>query len=148
MTKPSFAVFFDFGDTLAVPVLNAEGGLGALEPLPFVLDVLGKLTTICRLGVISNTGTATLQTMQSVLATSGLAEFFEPALLLFSSVEGMDKTQRSFFELASHRAGIPAAHCIYVGEDATERLVAVAAGLKVSFHPLHVFHVLQQLSKH
>jgi FMN phosphatase YigB (HAD superfamily) len=78
----------------------------ALKVLPFVPDVLDKLKRIkanevsLRLGVISNTGTETLSKMRSVIAKAGLLEFFDPALLLFSSVEGIDKRQKQFFELA------------------------------------------------
>jgi hypothetical protein len=46
---------------------------------------------------------------------------FEPPLLLYSTVEGHTKSEKAFFTLA-------------------------AAGFQVSFHPLHVFHVLEQLT--
>ena len=61
--------------------------------------------------------------MRSVIAKAGLLDFFGPSLLLFSSVEGIDKSQQQFFELASQRAGVPAEHCNYVGEDDAERRV-------------------------
>ena len=141
-----FVIFFDIGDTLAAPRLSAEGRLTALEPFPFVLDVLGRLRPRCPLGVISNTGTETLETMKTVLAGSGLAPFFAKNLLLFSSVEGKDKKQKAFFQLAVERAGVPAERCVYVGEDAAERDVARSAGMLVSFHPLHVFYVIKQMN--
>jgi FMN phosphatase YigB (HAD superfamily) len=116
-----------------------------LKVLPFVPDVLDKLrgTEInnvkLRLGVISNTGEETLARMRSVMAE---ARFFDPALLLFSSVEGIDKRRKQFFERAVQRSGTRPEQCIYVGEDEVERRIAESAKLRTSYHPLHVFHVI------
>src|SRR6516225_4771758 len=106
----SIVVFFDLGDTLVIPRLSEDGSLLGLNVLPFVPDVLVKLKrtktndAVLRLGVISNTGTETLSKMRSVIAEAGLLDFFDPKLLLFSSVEGIDKRQQQFFELACQRA--------------------------------------------
>ena len=119
----SVAVFFDLGDTLVIPRLSDDGPLLGLNVLPFVPDVLAKLRrtktndAVLRLGVISNTGTETLSKMRWLIAEAGLLDFFDPALLLFSSVEGIDKRRQQFFELASQRAGVPAEHGVYVSED-------------------------------
>ncbi|HEY4986261.1 MAG TPA: hypothetical protein VII39_06540 [Bradyrhizobium sp.] len=90
----SIVVFFDLGDTLVIPSLSDDGSLLALKVLPFVPDVLDRLKHLkvnnapLRLGVISNTGTETLSKMHSVMAEAELLDVFDPALLLFSSVEG------------------------------------------------------------
>jgi FMN phosphatase YigB (HAD superfamily) len=140
-------VFFDIGDTLAIPEFSSSGSLQKLNVLPFVPDVLHKLAgSHCRLGIISNTGNETKASLHTVLSQAGLLQPFEPVLLLFSSVEGKDKKQPAFFALAAQRAGVPPKRCIYVGEDEAERTVAKSAGFQVSFHPLHVFHVVKQLS--
>jgi FMN phosphatase YigB (HAD superfamily) len=118
----SAVVFFDLGDTLVIPRLSDDGSLLGLNVLPFVPDVLAKLNrtktndTVPRLGVISNTGTETLSKMRSVIAEAGLLDFFDPSLLLFSSVEGIDKRQQQFFEVARQRAAVPAEHCVYVAK--------------------------------
>jgi leucyl aminopeptidase len=149
----SIVVFFDLGDTLVIPRLSDDGSLLALNVLPFVPDVLDKLRRTkaneeaLRLGVISNTGTETLSRMRSVIAEVGLLDFFNPALLLFSSVEGIDKRRKQFFELAAQRAGVPPEHCVYVGEDDDERRVAASAKLRTSYHPLHVFHVIDLMAQ-
>jgi FMN phosphatase YigB (HAD superfamily) len=148
----SIVVFFDLGDTLVIPRLSDDGSLLALNVLPFVPDVLDKLKRTkvndveLRLGVISNTGTETLSKMRSVVAEAGLLDFFEPALLLFSSVEGIDKRQKQFFEPGAQRSGTRSEHCIYVGEDETERRVAASTKLRTSYHPLHVFHVIDLMA--
>jgi FMN phosphatase YigB (HAD superfamily) len=144
----SIVVFFDIGDTLAIPRLSGDGSLQGLAVLPFVPDVLDKLKQISiggtplRLGMISNTGSETLTKMRSVLAEAALLDAFDPALLLFSSVEGIDKSQKQFFLLAAQRAGVPPECCVYVSESDAERQVAASAKFHTSFHPLHVFHVI------
>src|SRR5262245_52475740 len=118
----SLAVFFDIGDTLAVPSPTAQGVL-KLTALPFIPEVLksirkkwGQAGGGIRLGLMSNTGNETRDTMLKLLTDAGLLSFFDPALLLFSSVEGMDKTQKAFFSLGADCAGLPASQCVFVGE--------------------------------
>ena len=141
------AVFFDIGDTLASPVV-ASGHLVGLELYPFVPDVLQRLRsdavgTPVALGLISNTGQESAERLAALLADAGLADLVDAHLCLFSSVEGMDKSSPAFFALAVARAGVPAARCVFVGEDARERDVAASAGLRVSPHPLHAVHLVE-----
>ena len=144
-------IFFDLGDTLVIPRLDASGDLTRLEVLPFVPEVLDRLRVSAvpgrpgaRLGVMSNTPAGyTLPRMRALVEAAGLLDKFESPLLLFSSVEGVTKSEREFFHRGASRAGVPPARCIFVGEDAAERAVARSAGLHVSFHPLHVFSVLE-----
>jgi FMN phosphatase YigB (HAD superfamily) len=144
----STIVFFDLGDTLVIPQMAGDGTLQALKVLPFVPDVLNKLKRTktgeahLRLGIISNTGSETLEKMRAVMAEAELLDVFDPQLLLFSSVEGLDKSQEEFFRLAARRAGAPEEHCVYVGESDSERQIAASAGFRTSYHPLHVFHVI------
>jgi FMN phosphatase YigB (HAD superfamily) len=149
----SIVVFFDLGDTLVIPQLSSDGSLLSLNVLPFVPDVLQKLNRTevdgvkLRLGVISNTGEETLASMRSVMAEARLLDFFEPALLLFSSVEGIDKHEKQFFERAVQRSGTRPERCIYVGEAEAERRIAESAKLRTSYHPLHVFHVIDLIAQ-
>jgi FMN phosphatase YigB (HAD superfamily) len=139
-------VFFDLGDTLGVPRLDAAGGIAGFDIFPFVAEVLAKMKLEARLGVISNTPNGvTKASMSAILAASGILTFFDPVLLLFSSVEGMDKRQKAFFTLAAHRAAVDEGRCIFVGESDAERSVASSAGMKVAFHPLQAFDVLKKL---
>ena len=145
-------LFFDLGDTLGVPRFSLAGALSGFDLFPLVPDLLAKMKAPApvgfgaRLGVISNTPSdITLASMSAILTASGVLGFFDPSLLLFSSVEGQDKTQKSFFTLAATRAGVPAARCVFVGESDAERIVAKSAGFATSFHPLHAFQVLKTL---
>jgi FMN phosphatase YigB (HAD superfamily) len=145
----AIVLFFDIGDTLGVPELTAAGALDKLVVFPFVTDVLARFESATgpggspvRIGIISNTGTETLASMKKVLSAAGLLGFFEDGLLVFSSVEGVDKSKKEIFDRARERAGVAAGRCIYVSESERERTVAESAGLRSSFHPLHAFHVL------
>jgi len=143
----SLVLLFDLGDTLVVP-RPADGPLQRLAVLPFVPEILTrqKGTMVggapLRLGVISNTGTEAGDKLRSLLKDAGLLGLFETGLLFFSSVEGVDKGDKKFFELAATRAQVTPAQCVYVSESEAERKVAASAGLLVSFHPLHVFDVI------
>jgi FMN phosphatase YigB (HAD superfamily) len=106
-------------------------------------DLLGGPGDAVVIGLVSNTGDLSAQAMASLLAECGLDAFVDPGLCLFSSVEGVDKSSPEIFTRACARAGLPAAGCVYVGEEAAERRVAESAGLRVSPHPLHALHLVQ-----
>jgi FMN phosphatase YigB (HAD superfamily) len=147
MTK-GLAVFFDIGDTLASPRV-AGGHLSGLDVYPFVPEILTRLRISggqeipIALGLISNTGSETAATLHDVLAKSGLSNFVDASLCLFSSIEGLDKSQPAFFLLARDRAALPATRCVFVGEDPAERTVAASIGFRVSPHPLHALHLIE-----
>jgi FMN phosphatase YigB (HAD superfamily) len=139
--------FFDIGDTLASAVLDG-GRVTRLEVYPFVPEVLVRLRAVgegasVSLGLISNTGDETAVRMSRLLADAGLSALVDAGLCLFSSVEGLDKSQPSFFTLARDRAGIPASRCLFVGESPGERGVAASVGFLVSPHPLHALHLVE-----
>jgi FMN phosphatase YigB (HAD superfamily) len=141
------AVFFDIGDTLASAVVEASR-LARLEVYPFVSDVLGRLRAgsegvSVSLGLISNTGHESAARMNAVLAEAGLADLVDVGLCLFSSVEGLDKSQPALFALARDRAELPASRCVFVGENPDERAVAASVGFRVSPHPLHALHLAE-----
>jgi FMN phosphatase YigB (HAD superfamily) len=143
MSEP-LTVFFDIGDTLASPVVTG-GRLTGLRPYPFVPDVLQAMEGVTdSLGLVSNTGTETAQSMRDLLEDADLLPFFQDDLLLFSSVEGLDKSDPAFFELARERAGVPAARCLFVGESEAERAVARSVGFLVSPHPLHALDLVRE----
>jgi hypothetical protein len=85
--------------------------------------------------------------MLSLMAEARLLDFFDPALLLFSSVEKIDKHEKQLFELAAQRSGTRPEQCIYVSENEAERRTAESAKLRTSYHPLHVFHVIDLIAQ-
>jgi FMN phosphatase YigB (HAD superfamily) len=143
-------VFFDIGDTLARPRI-AGGRLASLEPLPGVINALDRLRAAgFRLGIISNTGAETRESMRRALEEGGLYRFFEaePELLIYSSVVGRTKDSPEIFRQACTAAGLGGEpeHCLYVGEDEDERGVAVSANLRVAASVADVAEALSRLS--
>jgi bacterial leucyl aminopeptidase len=128
-------VFFDIGDTLAVA---RPGSPLELDPLPGAADVLRRLSVAgLRLGIISNTGSETVETMRRALVGAGLYEFFEPQLLIYSSVVQLKKDSPEIFKLSCGRAGFgnEPQRCMFVGESPAERSFAAQAGLRVAESP-------------
>jgi FMN phosphatase YigB (HAD superfamily) len=142
------AVFFDIGDTLASPHITG-GHLAGLDVYPFVPEVLARMRAAggdefaVALGLLSNTGNETAASLNDLLDKSGLSALVDVSLCLFSSVEGLDKTQPAFFVRAKDRPGVPSARCVFVGEDAAERAVAASVGFRVSPHPLHALYLIE-----
>jgi FMN phosphatase YigB (HAD superfamily) len=135
-------VFFDIGDTLATASNDATGQL-VLNVLPGVPEILDQLQQAgLRLGLISNTGSETTETMRRALADANLYPYFaaEPQLLIYSSVVHMKKDSPEIFRLACEQAGLADTpeRCVFVGESATERTFAFQAGLRVAATPAEV----------
>src|SRR5262245_15029879 len=103
MAGQRIAVFFDIGDTLASPVV-AGGRLTALDVYPLVPEVLDRLAAHrgrVALGLASNTGDETAASLRRLLDAAGLVDPFDDDLLLFSSVQRLDKCAPAFFTLAT-----------------------------------------------
>lgn len=146
MNKSPVVVFFDIGATLGNPRISPPPRrLEGLDVYPFVFDILTELQCESRLGIISNTGNETLDSMQRVLAEARLYDFFVPDLLIYSSVVGMEKDSPAIFKLAAQSAGNAECpqNCVFVGEDSREREFALQAGMRVCPHPLLVKDVLR-----
>jgi len=132
------AVFFDLGDTLGEAIVSPNPvRLKDFHVFPYAPPILQELKQSgVRLGVISNTGTESGQSVSAVLARVGLLDFFDPALLVYSADVGLNKADPRIFQLAASRAQAAAQECVFVGEDSAERAQALAAGMRVAPHPL------------
>lgn len=139
-------VFFDIGDTLGTPRLSPHPyRLEGLDIYPYIPNVLQQLKdNRLKIGIISNTANETESDMKRVLQEAGIYSFFEPSLLIYSSVVGVSKPSPEIFRLAAQQAGYATSpeHCIFVGEDSKERQSAVEVGLRVVPHPLLVWEVV------
>lgn len=141
-------VFFDLGDTLGVASLTGDPpAFTRFTPFEFsrrLLASLAERTPPLRLGIISNTGNFPGSTLDALLADAGLLQYFDSALRIYSKDVGRTKNSPEIFRLAAMRAGEQAhpAHCLFVGEDASERMFALRAGMRVAPHPLLVKDVL------
>lgn len=143
-------IFFDVGDTLG-EVLLADGPAPAIQLVVFG-HVPGELQRLrdqgCRLGLISNTGTMPAAAVDDALLRAGVLQYFDPALRIYSSAVGTDKSSPAIFLLAAQRAGASPPACLYVGEDASERATARAAGFEACPHPALVQDVLAGAGLH
>lgn len=125
-------VFFDIGDTLAIPILSASNHLEKFTVLPKVKEVLEALKAEgIRIGIISNPGNESPTNVKSALQECGLLQFIDENLLIFGS-----KDSPAIFMFASQKANEFPDQCIFVGENSSERSFAIDAGfLRVSPHP-------------
>ena len=137
-------VFFDLGETLGRPDLSPPPiHLVGFDLFDFTKHVLEQLRDRgLRLGVISNTGEDDGTVVDAVLDRAEIRDFFEPALRIYSRDVGMRKDSPRIFLLAADRAGEPPNHCMFVGEDPTERAFAEQAGNTTAPDPRLVVEVL------
>ena len=104
---------------------------------PFVPEILARLRMVgggqvsIALGLISNTGNETASTLDDVLAQVGLVQPCRRQLCVFSSIEGLDKSQPSLLQRARERAALPAPCCVFVGEGTAE-INGASVGFQVS----------------
>ena len=150
MGEPAF-VFFDIGDTLASPRVDAAGGLAGLDVYPFVTDVLDRLRArtaqVAGIGLISNTGTETAAGLRRLprRGRAGPVPRRRPPAVQARS-KGWTSPGRPSSAFA--RAGAAPSRCVFVGESEAERRVATSAGFLALTPPLHVFHLLDQNFSH
>lgn len=139
-------VFFDIGDTLGTPRISPPPSrLERLDIYPHIPNILQQLKDNgLKIGIISNTGNETEDDMKRMLEEARLYSFFEPNLLIYSSVVGISKPSPEIFRLAAERAGhaTELKNCLFVGEDSKERKAAHDVGWQVVPHPRLVCDVL------
>jgi leucyl aminopeptidase len=129
--------YFDIGQTLGTPQLTPAMKLERLDVFPYIPAILRELSGQgVRLGIISNTGDETADKINAVIKDSGLYNYFDQDLLIYSSQVGQKKNSPEIFELAAQAAGQSPGSCLFVGEDARERGFAAQAGMLVCPHPL------------
>ncbi|PVE20699.1 hypothetical protein DC522_30755 [Microvirga sp. KLBC 81] len=142
------AIFFDLGDTLGEAKLTGEPKrLKEFIVYPFVRNVLETLKSEGNhLGIISNTGDDAGSEVDSLLDKTGILEFFDSNLRIYSKDVNLTKNSKEIFVLAAERAGLVnhPEFCLYVGEAAHERAYAIEAGFVACPHPLLARDVLNE----
>ena len=140
------SIFFDIGDTLGIPAFSPPPvRLVRVDLFFFVAELLRSLSDRgLRLGIISNTGDIDGASLDEMFNATGIRDFFDPALRLYSKDVGLEKNSPEIFRVAAGRAGLAATPqaCLFVGEKATERGFASDAGFRTCPHPLLVSGVL------
>jgi bacterial leucyl aminopeptidase len=140
-------IFFDIGDTLGTAkVSHTDSHLERIEIYAYILNIIQQLKANgLKIGIISNTGRETTDSMKRVLEDAGIYRFFDPNSLIYSSVVGVSKPSPEIFRLAAEVAGheIEPQQCLFVGEDSRERKAAHDLGWQVVPHPSLVLEVLK-----
>lgn len=133
MTPPAFdAILFDIGGTL---LRHAEPGtpLDLLRPelLPGVRDGLRRLAGSYRLGAVTNTSVMREGDIREHLRTVDIDRFMETVV---TSVDaGVAKPDPAPLLIALGRMGVAPERALYVGDLATDRQAAWAAGCAYAY---------------
>lgn len=121
-------VLLDIGDTL---VAEAAAGTPTAhlvaQPLPGVLDALRALHGRVRLGAVTNTSVMREAEIRSILAGAGLDELLE--VVVTSTDVGVAKPDPLPVKVALDRMTAEPHRALYVGDRATDRDAALAAGV-------------------
>ena len=116
-------IFFDIGQTLATARLDASGQQLRFTVLPGVRAALeGLRERSLRMGIISDRGNFSADTVKQELDRVGLLEFFDQSLIRFAV-----KDSPAPFRDAASTAGVPPSECFFVGENNKERELALKA---------------------
>lgn len=124
-------LFFDIGATLADVSFEDDGSL-IFRPRPRVFEVLDAFAAVPK-GIISNPGTGVSARAR---AEAALDAAFEGRFADASLRHWGAKDSRGIFDDAVASADAVADECVFVGEDAEERAVARAAGMRTAAHPV------------
>ena len=125
-------IFFDIGGTLATPIFSVvDDHLEGFEVYPDARDAIEELQARgLRMGIISDIGAESAETVNGALERAGLDGFFDPTIIIYDA-----KDSPAPFRRAAVKAGCPPEECIFVGEDSLERRYAIEAGFRVAPHP-------------
>jgi HAD superfamily hydrolase (TIGR01549 family) len=127
------AVFFDLGDTLGTATL--QGSPLKLVRFDVSADALAVLKKVkakgLKMGIISNTGLEDGTAINKVLAPTGLLDYFDPALIVYSGDVFVAKPNPEIFKIAAERAGLKdkPQQCLFVGDSQTERASAKSSAV-------------------
>jgi len=128
LTAAYDVVLVDLGDTL---VAEAAAGTPTAhlvaEPLPGALDALRALHGRVRLGAVTNTSVMREAEIRSILARADLDELLE--VVVTSTDVGVAKPDPLPVKMALDRMAADPHRALYVGDRATDRDAAVAAGV-------------------
>ncbi|HET6211139.1 MAG TPA: amidohydrolase family protein [Jatrophihabitans sp.] len=86
-----------------------------------------------RLGLLAATAaTGSTAELRAILEDAGIAELFEPELILLAAQLPLPRPDRRFFAAAAAIAGIAPEHCLFVSTSPATRSAAAAAGLQLA----------------
>jgi FMN phosphatase YigB (HAD superfamily) len=127
-------VFFDIGGTLGERHLTT----GLFKSFPSSAGLLKAMREVVglRIGVITTLGPGLTNTEGlALLQGAGLAQFLDPQGFVSDHDAGVAKPHVAIYQVAAQRVGVPIGRCLYVGENLSEVLGALVAGMKAVLKP-------------
>jgi FMN phosphatase YigB (HAD superfamily) len=132
MTRVRF-VFFDIGGTLGDR--DSSGTLIPFATTKRLLDDVQSLLGV-PIGVITTLGSLTNADGLDLLDKAGLKGFLHPqGFVSEHDVHEKAKPRVDIYRFAANRVGIPIEQCLFVGENLTEVMGALAAGMQAILKP-------------
>jgi len=126
-------VFFDIGGTL-----GDRNATGKLVPYPSTLRLMSDVRDLLGLpiGVITNLGSLTNAEGLQLLADAGLRDFLHPnGFVSEHDVAEKGKPRPGIFLFAANKVQVPVENCLFVGENLTEVMGALTAGMQAILKP-------------
>jgi HAD superfamily hydrolase (TIGR01509 family) len=127
-------VFFDIGGTLG----DRHPTSGKLVPFPTTIRLLTDVRDKLKLpmGVITTLGPLSNDEGLGLLQQAGLSGFLAPnALISEHDVNGKGKPSPEIYRFAANKMGVDVERCLFVGENLTEVMGAITAGMKAVLKP-------------
>jgi FMN phosphatase YigB (HAD superfamily) len=127
-------VFFDIGGTLG----DRDPHTGKLVPFASTAKLMADIRDLMGLpmGVITTLGTLTNQDGMALLQDAGLAAFLAPnGFISEHDVQEKGKPRPAIYKFAANKVGIPVEKCLFIGENLTEVIGALAAGMQAILKP-------------
>jgi FMN phosphatase YigB (HAD superfamily) len=126
-------VFFDIGGTL-----GDRDSSGKLVPFASTKRLLTDVQTVfgVPIGVITTLGPLSNIEGLDLLDKAGLKAFLHPqGFVSEHDVQEKGKPHAEIYQFAASRVGVPIDQCLFVGENLTEVMGALAAGMQAILKP-------------
>jgi FMN phosphatase YigB (HAD superfamily) len=133
MPTPVRFVFFDIGGTL-----GDRDSSGKLIPFASTKRLLTDVKTVVGvpIGVITTLGPLSNAQGLDLLDQAGLKIFLHPqGFVSEHDVQENAKPRAEIYQFAASRVGVPIEQCLFVGENLTEVMGALAAGMQATLKP-------------
>jgi FMN phosphatase YigB (HAD superfamily) len=127
-------VFFDIGGTLG----ERDPHTGKLVPFASTAKLMDDLRHLIgvSMGVITTLGGLSNQDGLALLQEAGLAPFLDRnGFVSEHDVQEQGKPHPAIYRFAANKVGIPIEQCLFIGENLTEVLGALAAGMQAVLKP-------------
>jgi len=126
-------VFFDIGGTL-----GDREPTGKLVPFPSTVRLMTDVRDLLGLpmGVITTLGSLSNAAGLDLLDNAGLRGFLHPqGFISEHDVHEQGKPRPEIYRFAANKVGVPVEHCLFIGENLTEVMGALTAGMQAVLKP-------------